>query len=63
MSVSAIIANQREAYRTGFLDGLETFAWMKDGVMYVGTTGTKLADAKERLGTCWNYHPEKVEDL
>jgi len=63
MSVSAIVANQREAYRQGFADGLATYSWMKDGVTYVGTCGTTLREAKTRLERHWNYYPGKVEDL
>ena len=54
---------KRNAYRIGYMDGLEAYAWMKDGVMYVGTTGTIFADAKAKLGSIWNYHPEKLDGL
>lgn len=33
------------AVREGMIAGIETFAWWKDGVQYVGTTGTTLRDA------------------
>lgn len=29
----------------GYITGLTTFAWWKDGVQYVGIRGTTLADA------------------
>jgi len=39
---------QYEIYLEGVLCGLEAFAWMKDGVYYVGTTGTTLKAAQEK---------------
>jgi hypothetical protein len=32
-------------YERGYLDGLTAYAWMKNGVYYVGTSGVTLADA------------------
>lgn len=29
----------------GFIDGLWSYSWWKDGVVYVGTTGTTYAQA------------------
>lgn len=49
----------KNAYKKGFLDGMEAFAYMKDGVSYVGTTGTTLKQAKEGLVGLWNYNPPK----
>jgi len=37
----------RLAFRAGFIAGLSAFAWWKDGVRYVGTSGTTLAQAIE----------------
>lgn len=37
----------QEAYVRGLEDGIRAYAWMKDGVYYVGTTGRTLADAIE----------------
>jgi hypothetical protein len=34
-------------YQQGYIAGLRAFAWMRDGVLYVGTTGTTLAKAIE----------------
>jgi len=34
-----------EALKAGMIEGIEAFAWMKDGVNYVGTCGTKRIDA------------------
>lgn len=45
------------AYRIGFLDGLESYAWMKDGVLYVGTTGKSLRQAKNEIDKTWNFRP------
>ena len=36
------------AWYRGHVEGLRRFAWWKDGVEYVGTCGTTLADAIER---------------
>lgn len=33
------------AYGLGWIQGVETYAWMKDGVTYVGTTGRTLSTA------------------
>ncbi len=46
-----------EAYRKGFVDGLQTFAWWKDGVEYVGTCGTTLREAITNVLGLWNYLP------
>ena len=34
-----------EAYYDGIRDGIKQYAWWRDGVQYVGTTGTTLKDA------------------
>jgi hypothetical protein len=34
-----------EAYYNGIRDGIKQYAWWRDGVQYVGTTGTTLKDA------------------
>lgn len=36
---------QLRAYFTGVKDGIWKYAWMKDGVYYVGTTGKTLKEA------------------
>ena len=36
-------------YQRGVIDGMYRYAWMKDGVYYVGTTGTTLDAAIERV--------------
>ncbi len=42
-------------YKRGFIDGLETFAYSKDGVQYVGTCGITLEKAKKDVKNHWNY--------
>ena len=32
-------------YEKGYIDGMWAYAWWKDGVAYVGTTGTTYAQA------------------
>lgn len=49
MSPKEINKRIKEAYLRGAEDALYTFAWMKDGVFYVGTTGTTLKSAKREL--------------
>jgi len=41
----------QEAYVRGLEDGIRAYAWMKDGVSYVGTTGRTLAEALENART------------
>ena len=43
------IANYRIGYMNGKIDGVTLFAWWKDGVQYVGTCGTTLAEAIESI--------------
>ena len=49
----------KEIYEQGFRDGLKTFAWWKDGIEEVGTTGTTLKKAQRNLEELWNYNPPK----
>lgn len=49
-------------YRKGFLDGLRCFAWWKDGVEFVGTSGTRLRDAEAVCNTQWSYAPPVYSD-
>lgn len=37
----------QEIYVEGLCDGIRAYAWMKDGVYYVGTTGKTLSEAVE----------------
>lgn len=45
------------AYDRGFEDGLAAYAWWKDGVCYVGTTGRTLNQAGAEMRETWNYAP------
>ena len=36
-------------YKNGVIDGIRMYSWMKDGVSYVGTTGTTLKKAIEEI--------------
>ena len=38
-------ANDQLHYLQGKLDGIQEYAWWKDGVQYVGTCGTTLKEA------------------
>jgi hypothetical protein len=44
-------------YRKGFEDGIRCYAWWKDGVEYVGTTGKTLACALADFETVHNFNP------
>lgn len=45
------------AYKRGFLNGIEAYAWMKDGVYYVGSTGKTLREAQDEVEQTYNYNP------
>ena len=45
------------AYKKGFLDGITAYAWWRDGVQQVGTTGMILNDATTTVEATWNYQP------
>lgn len=48
-------------YKKGFLDGIKCFAHWKDGEEFVGTTGTRLKNAEQKVTTLWNYdHPQEI---
>ena len=51
------------AYEKGFLDGIKTYSWMKDGIFYVGTTGKTLRDAEKDINSHWNFNPPSEEEL
>jgi hypothetical protein len=38
-------SNQKKSYFEGLREGVWRYAWMKDGVYYVGTTGKTLKEA------------------
>ena len=39
----------KESYKRGLKDGIERFAWWKDGTCFVGTCGTTLKKAFEEV--------------
>ena len=47
---------EQEAWLDGYISGLCTFAYHKDGIQYVGTTGMTLDEAikKARTVGLWN---------
>lgn len=46
-----------KSYKQGFIDGMTAHAHWRDGVQYVGTTGTTLAKAVDQAETTWNFSP------
>ena len=48
-------------YKKGFEDGVRCFAWWKDGVEYVGTTGKTLACALADIKALHGFQPPKVK--
>jgi hypothetical protein len=40
---------QTRAYHEGLREGVECFAWWRDGVQYVGTTGRTLKEALDAI--------------
>ena len=54
----------QEAYRQGFEAGLQAFAWWADGVQYVGTCGTTLANALAQIdrGNMYAFRPPIEQD-
>jgi hypothetical protein len=38
-----------EALKAAMIEGIEAFAWFRDGVQYVGTTGTRRRDAVNEI--------------
>lgn len=53
---------EKEAYKQGYIDGIHTYAYMKDGVYYVGTTGRTLKTAVEKVEDNYNFNPEFRRD-
>ena len=44
-----------DAYKKGFRHGLQCFAHWDDGRLYVGTTGTLLNDAINKMETLYTF--------
>lgn len=55
--------NEKElrAYFTGVKDGIWKYAWMKDGVYYVGTTGKTLKEAYADIDTELQQELDKLK--
>lgn len=51
-----------KAYYNGIREGIEQYAHWKDGVQYVGTGGTTLKTALERIDAEENRALELLED-
>jgi len=53
-----------EAYKKGFLDAMECWAWWKNGELYLGMCGTKLKHAIEDRALAANsfYRPPVESD-
>lgn len=49
-------AYTKAVYDKGFIDGLKCFAHFKDGVQYVGTCGTTLQNAIDRMESLNGYN-------
>lgn len=46
---------EKEFYKKGFIDGLQCYAHWHDGQQLVGTAGTILKEAIQRVERMWNY--------
>lgn len=51
---------KQSEYKEGYIDGITAYAYQKDGVSYVGTTGRTLRDAVDDVENTWNYHEPKI---
>ena len=54
---------QTRAYYQGLREGVEKFAWWKDGKQYVGTTGSTLKDVLHDIDTFEAEDLERIEKL
>ena len=59
MMIEEQIEGKALDYIQGFLDGVRTFAWWKDGKQYVGTTGMQFLDV---LNTVEKELDKRIED-
>jgi len=50
-----------EDYKKGFIDGLNAYAWWRDGSQWVGSCGTSLREAIEKVESLYNYSPPLEE--
>lgn len=49
------------AYKQGFIDGLEAYAIMKNGVSYIGND-RPLRQCIKDVENTWNYNEPKAEE-
>jgi hypothetical protein len=49
------------AYYDGICDGVYAYAYMKDGVYYVGTTGRTLKQALQEVNAERNFALERLD--
>ena len=45
VAAKAFQSGKEQGYKEGYKEGLTAYAWWKDGVQYVGTSGTTLKEA------------------
>lgn len=51
-----------QAYYDGIKDGISKYAWWKNGIQYVGTTGKTLKEAYTEVNTELELELRKVID-
>jgi hypothetical protein len=54
---------QSRAYYEGLRDGVHRFAWWRDGVEYVGTTGSTLQQALADINSAEEHLLEQYNQL
>lgn len=54
---------QSRAYYEGLRDGVHRFAWWRDGVQYVGTTGSTLQQALDDINSAEEHLLERYNQL
>ena len=54
---------QTQAYYKGLREGVEKFAWWKDGTQYVGTTGSKLKSVLQDIDSFEADDLNRIERL
>lgn len=50
-------------YERGFIDGVHSYSWWKDGTLYVGTTGRTYQEAVCNFLVSRGYAREDVEAI
>jgi hypothetical protein len=54
---------QTQAYYKGLREGVEKFAWWKDGTQYVGTTGSTLKSVLQDIDSFEADDLDRIERL